>query len=231
MSHEGIQVDTQGNVYVGDELNGGAIFKFVPDHYGDLSSGTLYALNILDESAAPGVGTGTAEWVALIPGQNGVVTSPAVSARAAAAEAGVIGYKRPEDYEIIGQTLYFAATGTNNVYAVRLNSQPFVTEFVAAGINVGTSAAFGLQEPDNLTSDNAGNLYIVEDNNPADIWVATPDLDGDGRADSVVLFATLTASGSEGTGIYFAQTQPRALFVNVQHPSDGNDRTILITKD
>jgi uncharacterized protein len=231
MSHEGIQVDSQGNVYVGDELNGGAIFKFVPDHYGDLSSGTLYALNILDESAAPGVGTGTAEWVALIPGQNGVVTSPAVSARAAAAEAGVIGYNRPEDYEIIGQTLYFAATGTNNVYAVRLNSQPFVTEFVAAGINVGTSAAFGLQEPDNLTSDNAGNLYIVEDNNPADIWVATPDLDGDGRADSVVLFATLTASGSEGTGIYFAQTQPRALFVNVQHPSDGNDRTILITKD
>jgi secreted PhoX family phosphatase len=231
MSHEGIEVDSHGNVYVGDELNGGAIFKFVPDDYGDLSSGTLYALNILDESAAPGVGTGPAEWVALIPGQNGVVTNPAVSARAAAAEAGVTGYNRPEDNEIIGQTLFFTATGTNNIYAVKLNGPPFVTEFVAAGVNVPSATGFGLQDPDNLASDNAGNLYIVEDNNPADIWVATPDLNGDGRADSVLLFATLTTPGSEGTGIYFARTQPRALYVNVQHPSDGNDRTILITKD
>jgi len=231
MSHEGIHVDAQGNVYVGDELNGGAIFKFVPDNYGDLSSGTLYALNIADESAAPGVGTGTAEWVALIPGQNGVVTSPTVSARAAAAEASVTGYNRPEDNQIIGEKLYFTATGTNNVYAVSLDGDPFVTEFVAAGVNVGNTVAFGLQDPDNLTADSAGNLYIVEDNTPADIWVATPDLNGDGRADSVHLFATLTSPGSEGTGIYFARTQPRAMFINVQHPTDGNDRTILITKD
>jgi secreted PhoX family phosphatase len=231
MSHEGISVDAHGNVYVGDELNGGAIFKFEPDNYGDLSSGTLYALKVVDESAAPGVGTGAAEWVALIPGQNGVVTDPAVNARAAAAEAGATGYNRPEDYEIIGQTLYFAATGTDNVYAVSLIGDPFVTEFVAAGVNVGDTDAFGLQNPDNLASDNAGNLYIVEDNNPADIWVATPDLNRDGRADSVVLFATLTTPGSEGTGIYFARTQPRAMFVNVQHPADGNDMTIIITKD
>lgn len=231
MSHEGITVDAHGNVYVGDELNGGAIFKFVPDNYGDLSSGTLHALNVLDETAAPGVGTGTAEWVALIPGQNGVVTDPAVNARAAAAEAGVTGYSRPEDNEMIGQTLYFTATGTNNVYAVALNGAPFVTEFVAAGVNVGDTDAFGLQDPDNLATDSAGNLYIVEDNNPADIWVATPDLDKDGRADSVLLFATLTTPGSEGTGIYFAPSQPRAMFVNVQHPADGNDMTILITRD
>jgi sugar lactone lactonase YvrE len=231
MSHEGINVDAHGNVYVGDELNGGAIFKFVPDNYGDLSSGTLYALNVVDESAAPGNGTGTAEWVALIPGQNGVITSPAVSARAAASEAGVTGYNRPEDNEMIGQTLYFTATGTHNVYAVALVGAPFVTEFVAAGVNVGSAEAFGLQDPDNLVSDSAGNLYIVEDHNPADIWVATPDLNGDGRADSVVLFATLTSPGSEGTGIYFSPTRPRAMFVNVQHPADGNDRTVLITKD
>jgi secreted PhoX family phosphatase len=231
MSHEGISVDPQGNVYVGDEFNGGAIFRFVPDHYGDLSAGTLYALKIVDESAAPGVGTGTAEWVALVPGQNGVVTAPSMSARAAASEAGVTGYNRPEDYERIGQTLYFAATGTNNVYAVSLVGEPFVTEFVAAGVNVGSAAGFGLQDPDNLTSDNAGNLYIVEDNSPADIWVATPDLNRDGRADSVVLFATLTTPGSEGTGIYFSPTQPRAMFLNVQHPSNNNDTTILITKD
>jgi secreted PhoX family phosphatase len=232
MSHEGIAVDAHGNVYVGDELNGGSIYKFVPDQYGDLSSGTLYALNIVDEAAAPGNGTGKGEWVALVPGQNGVVTDPAVNARAAADEAGVTDYFRPEDAEIIGQTLYFATTTTDNVYAITLIGDPFVTEFVAAGVNVGDTNDFGLQNPDNLASDPAGNLYIVEDNSSrSDIWVATPDLNHDGRADSVHLFATLTTPGAEGTGIYFARTQPRALYVNVQHSADGNDMTMLITKD
>jgi secreted PhoX family phosphatase len=232
MSHEGIAVDAQGNVYVGDELNGGSIYKFEPDHYGDLSTGALYALNIVDESAAPGNGTGAGEWVALIPGQNGVVTDPAIDAGAAADEAGVTDYFRPEDAEIMGQTLYFATTTTDNVYAISLVGDPFVTEFVAAGVNVGDSANFGLQNPDNLASDNAGNLYIVEDNSSrSDIWVATPDLDKDGRADSVALFATLTTLGAEGTGIYFARTEPRAMFVNVQHAANRNDMTILITKD
>ena len=41
LSHEGIEVDTQGQVYVIDEVRNGSIYKFVPDRYGDLSSGQL----------------------------------------------------------------------------------------------------------------------------------------------------------------------------------------------
>lgn len=75
MSHEGLAVDAQGNVYVGDELNGGSIYKFVPTRRGDLSSGVLYAPNIVDEGKH---GTGLGQWVALIPGRKGVLTDPSI---------------------------------------------------------------------------------------------------------------------------------------------------------
>jgi hypothetical protein len=59
--------------------------------------------------------------------------------------------------------------------------------------------------------------------------VATPDLDGDGRADRVHLFASLADADAEGTGIYFGQ-DPHALYVNVQHSASGNDKTMIIFK-
>ncbi len=235
MSHEGIAAANDGSVYIGDELNGGSIYKFVPNHYGDLSEGTLYALNIVVPGAIDGTGSG--EWVALIPGENGVVTDPSVSARAAADEAGVTDYLRPEDAELIGPNLYFATTTDHRVLRIPVNSDtPEVTEFV--GVNVGNInresdvPSFGLRSPDNLASDMAGNLYIVEDNSSkSDIWAApTTDKDHDGVADEVVLFGTLTTPGAEGTGIYFPRTMPHTMLVNVQHADDGNDMTVAITK-
>lgn len=235
MSHEGIAVDGDGNVYVGDELNGGSIYKFVPDQYGDLSSGTLYALNIPGSSTvcsgSTGVGVtpmGAAEWLELD-------VAPGQSARDAADLAGASDFCRPEDAEIIGPNLYFATTTTRNVLQIPLNTAtPYVTEYFGINTNVNNESdveEYGLYSPDNLASDTAGNLYIVEDNSPADIWVAGKDLDGDGAADDVSLFATLTTPGAEGTGIYFARTMPGAMFVNVQHAADGNDMTVLLVKE
>jgi secreted PhoX family phosphatase len=108
-----------------------------------------------------------------------------------------------------------------------------VTEFV--GVNIGNindegdAPNYGLQSPDNLASDNSGNLYIVEDNSPSDIWLAGKDGNHDGVADSVALFATLTTTGAEGTGIYFPPGMPNVMLVNVQHAANGNDMTIMIT--
>jgi len=237
MSHEGIAVDAHGSVFVGDELNGGSIYKFVPYTRGDLSAGVLYGLNITDEGDDDIDGTGQGEWVALVPGLNGVLTDPAVSARAAADEAGLTDYLRPEDAEIIGPNLYFATTTDRRVLQIPINTDtPFVTEYFGVNIgNVGSesiNSGYGLNSPDNLASDNAGNLYVVEDNSSeSDVWVATPDRDGDGTADSVSLFLTLTTPGAEGTGIYFPRTMPKTMFINVQHANDGNDMTLMVTKD
>ncbi|MHB8760723.1 MAG: alkaline phosphatase PhoX, partial [Thiobacillus sp.] len=46
LAHEGIEADAEGNVYVIDEDRKGAIYKFVPTTYGDLSAGQLYALRV-----------------------------------------------------------------------------------------------------------------------------------------------------------------------------------------
>ncbi|WP_454062788.1 alkaline phosphatase PhoX [Candidatus Nitrospira salsa] len=244
MSHEGIAVTRDGSVYVVDEFDGGSIFKFVSGTYGDLSSGQLFALNVQSDditmcSETAGVGfipTGNAEWVPLTPGRGRVVTDPAYNARAAAREARVTQFCRPEDVEIIEDHLYVAMTTTHTVFQVSLSSeQPVVTEYVGINTNMNSEEsvpAYSLSNPDNLASDQAGNLYIVEDNaGENDIWMATPDMDGNGEADSVVLFATMTTRGAEASGIYFPPQGPTRMFVNVQHADDGNDMTLVITQD
>jgi len=73
LAHEGIEVGPDGAVYVVDEQRGltdstgcdstpcgGGVYRFVPDRRGDLSSGKLYVLRVLDNTDSEGVGQ--AEW-------------------------------------------------------------------------------------------------------------------------------------------------------------------------
>lgn len=233
LSHEGIQVDAEGNVYVIDEEHSGAIYKFVPENYGDLGSGQLYALKV-----DGGAKTGTATWVPLDMNQ------VPVDARVAAKAAGATPYCRPEDLERIGNMLYAALTcedvanpantsGHGAVLSVSLGDVPTVSYFVAHGVNVGKedrpAGVTGLRNPDNLASGPDGRLWIIEDNVPSDIWVAEPDRDGDGYSDGVRLFASLKDNQAEGTGLYFGKN-PGELFVNIQHSATKNDKTMVIMK-
>lgn len=237
LSHEGIEIDDEGNVYVIDEDKKGAIYKFVPDTYGDLSSGQLHALRVKN-----GAKTGEAEWVALDMNQ------VQVNARIAAQAVNATPFCRPEDLERIGNTLYAALTcedatnpantsGPGAILAVSLAPVPKVNYFVQPGVNVPfevkptstTAGVTGFKSPDNLAKGHDGKLWIVEDNDNSDIWVALPDEDGDGYSDGVYLFASLKDKPAEGTGIYFGK-DPHTLFVNVQHSGTGNDKTMVITR-
>ncbi len=245
LSHEGIETDAEGNVYVIDEDRNGSIYKFVPENYGDLSSGQLYALRVMN-----GAKTGAAEWVALD------MTQAQISARVAAQAEGVKAtkYCRPEDMERIASTLYVALTcedvdnaantsGKNAagynvgaVLAVELGEQPSAKYVVASGKNTPfenhATATTGFAKVDNLAHGPDGKLWMVEDNDYSDIWVYDPrseDANNDGYQDGVHLFASLKDKPAEGTGIYFGR-DPHTLYVNIQHSGTGNDKTMAITK-
>jgi hypothetical protein len=224
LAHEGIEAQSDGTVYVIDEFATGGIFKFVPDVRADLSSGQLYAIK-----AANADGTGAFEWVALDR------AAVQVDARAEAAAKGASRYERPEDLELIGNTLYAAITSTNRVVEIDL-AEMVVSNYVKAGVNAPVenlptdAGATGFARPDNLADGPDGSLWIVEDNDYSDIWVAERKGDNDGVADEVHLFASLKDVGAEGSGIYFG-ADPKTLFVNVQHPDKPlADGTWMITK-
>lgn len=230
-SHEGLRFDTQGNLYGISEstqgINGsGAIYKFVPDVKGDLSSGQLYALKVASASR-----TGPAVWVPLDR------QAVQVNSDAPAIVAGATGWGRPEDIEIATSTgknrgganvMYIPATSEDLVLKIALHGdKAFVTNYVKQGVNVN-----GLSDPDNVALDHQGNLYILEDNGPGDIWVARP---GQGNSDlpaEVVRFASLSDCSGEPTGNYFSR-DGRTMYVHVQHAGGplGNDLLVAITRD
>lgn len=258
LAHEGIDLDEDGNIYVVDEYRGrteadvlrgntcggnlpcgGGIYKFVPDVPGDLSSGNLYVLGI-PSSTDRRDNTGQGEWLGPID---------ALDARNSGTLAGGASYQRPEDLEIIGDTLYVALTeGPRDEYGkeyyegrvIALNLETMeVSNFVKAGVNVPVEIGkpgeeghqTGFDSVDNLAESPDGRLIMIEDNKPSDIWFATTRTNKFGASKEVELFASLTDPGAEGTGIYFSPTDPKTLYVNIQHSeADDGDGTWAITK-
>jgi sugar lactone lactonase YvrE len=257
VAHEGIDLDRDGNVYVVDEYRGrsqgcngivpcgGGIYRFVPDVAGDLSSGSLYALKV---NGADGIGQG--EWVGPID---------PLTARESGSAAGGQSYQRPEDLEVIGDTLYVAVTEgprdtktdangqlvyTSELYegrviAIDLKTMK-VTNFIKPGVNVPVEIGkpgeaghrSGFDSVDNLAEAPNGDLVVIEDNSPSDIWFASQVTDEFGASRYVSLFASLTDPGAEGTGIYFSPEDPNTLYVNVQHSAaDDGDGTWAISRE
>jgi hypothetical protein len=247
LAHEGIDFDNEGNVYVVDEHRGrsvgcdgvvpcgGGVYKFVPDNYGDLSSGSLYVLKVTGPD-----GTGQGEWAGPIDAAN---------ARTSGTEFGGQSYQRPEDIEIIDGVLYVAITEgprdetgkelyEGRVISIDLESMK-VRNFVKPDVNVPVEIGrpgdaghqTGFDSVDNLAEAPNGDLIMIEDNVPSDIWFASTRTNEYGASVDVDLFASLSDYGAEGTGIYFSPLDPNTLYVNVQHSqADDGDATWAITR-
>ena len=83
-------------------------------------------------------------------------------------------------------------------------------------------------DPDNLTIDDTGAIYVVEDEDPADIWKIF-DSDRDGVAESMGIWASLGIDGSEPTGLVPDPRSSKRFYVVVQHPNNDNDALWRIT--
>ncbi|MDT8281795.1 MAG: DUF839 domain-containing protein, partial [Gammaproteobacteria bacterium] len=247
MAHEGIDLDKEGNVYVVDEYRGqtsgcngtpcgGGVYKFVPDTYGDLSSGVLYALKVTGID-----GTGHGEWVGPIDPDN---------VRESGAAAGATSYQRPEDIEVIGNKLFVAVTEgpvaqglgkqvyDSRVLSVDLDTME-VANFVKPGLNVAVEIGSpgnedyetGFDNVDNLAEAPNGDLVMIEDNVPSDIWFASSKTNDFGASVEVKHFASLSDAGAEGTGIYFSPLDADTLYVNIQHSAaDDGDGTWALSR-
>ncbi len=250
VSHEGLAFDTAKNMYYIDELNGGSIYKFTSADPNN--TGTGYFSGGVNSVLRVGTGftanaTGASTWVpftdATGAGLAGAVTVtpagiPAVDGRATTDVAAFKGtdYQRPEDLEIetLGngdQLLYVATTTTNEVYSLNITTGVMSVFVNQTTLNLGTGLAVGsaFTSPDNLAIDSLGNIYIIEDQpgGVANIWFAN-DVDNNGIAESISNWATMLTAGAEPTGLYFDIFDPNLAYVNVQHPTSGNDRLIEI---
>jgi secreted PhoX family phosphatase len=250
VSHEGIQWDSAGNMYFIDERNDSAIFRYTSRTPGlptffeagqtsvlrvgaggnEEASGPATWIPITDLDGNPLAGTLSitdANSVTSVDGRN-TADLPALM---------TTDFDRPEDMQIQirgdgDELLYFTTTTNNKVFAVNLTDS-VVTEFVnRATVDAASGAAVdsAFTSPDNLALDAAGNLYVIEDQpgGSADIWFAT-DADFDGVAESIGRWATMSTLGAEPTGLYFDPFNANRAWVNVQHPTSGDDRTVEIT--
>jgi uncharacterized protein len=192
--------------------------------------------------------TGAYSWVALTnatgsPLSNAIVKTDAngLSILDGRATPNVIGlhgtnFDRPEDLEIEtlangDQILYVATTTNHKVFALDLANNEIDLFASRDTVNAATGLAVGslLSNPDNLAIDNLGNMYIIEDQGSgrANIWKAT-DVDNDGVAESIDVWATLKTNGAEPTGLFYNDFNGK-FYVNVQHPNSGNDVLVEIS--
>ena len=252
VSHEGLAFDSGRNLYFVDELNGGSIYKYTSANPNAttgnafFAAGQSFVMRVGDGSVFGA--TGAATWIPLTTASGtpifGTMTIPGgnLDGRATTQLAPFkgTGFNRPEDLEIKTlasgkQQLYFTATDTHNVFSISLDDavNSTVKTFVdRSTIDQATGLAVGatFTNPDNLAIDSNGNIYIVEDQpgGVADIWFAF-DADGDGVAESIGQWASMTTVGAEPTGLYFDKFNPDLAYVNVQHADSDVDRIIQIS--
>lgn len=223
MNHENVVVNNAGTIaYYGEDGGTNLVYKYVMDTPNNLTSGNLYVLH-LDQPLSGGNPTGTtATWVQ-VPNK---IQADQNNTQALALSLGGTAFNGVEDIEIspIDGKVYFAAKGLSKVYRLQDNGMTASQVEVFVGGST-TQYSFNTAEGiktetwgsgnDNLTFDELGNLWVLQDGGKNYIWVVAPDHTA--ANPKVRLFASMPA-GSEPTGLTFTPDHKFGFF-SIQHPN------------
>jgi hypothetical protein len=182
---------------------------------------------------------GVASWVPMTDAVGNALTVAdpfvfvtATGGRDAADELFATPYGRPEDLEVGvlangNECVYVALTSEHVVLSIELtgSTSAVVRRFVdRTTTNLATGSAIGteLAAPDNLAQDAFGYIYVVEDQEPGDLFKVI-DADRDGVAESMGRFASLDVAGAEPSGLIFDPNDPYRCYLTVMNPASGND--------
>ncbi len=224
ISHENALVlDDSITLYTGEDGGSSAVFKFVADNKTDLSAGKLYALKLDAPLSGNEPTSSTAKWIE-IPN---TTQADRNNSRALAVSLGATNFNGVEDIEVspVDGMIYFAAKGKSRVYRFKDNGSSVsnFSTFVGGMSYILNTDKGVFTEPwgsgnDNLTFDDQGNLWVLQDGGNNYIWLVRPDHSQD--KPMVELFASFPI-GSEPTGLTFTPDYKFG-FVSVQHPSGNN---------
>lgn len=223
MNHENVVVNNAGTTaYYGEDGGTHMVYKYVMDTPNNLASGNLYVLK-LDQGLSGGnpVAT-TGQWIQ-IPNK---LQADQNNTAALALSLGGTSFNGVEDVEIspLDGKIYFTAKGLDKVYRMTDNGMTLsnVETFVGgASTTYSFNTAQGVKTEawgdgnDNLTFDELGNLWVLQDGGKNYIWVIGSDHTQ--ANPNVRLFASMPA-GSEPTGLTFTPDKKFGFF-SIQHPN------------
>src|SRR5690606_30271273 len=169
MNHENVVVSADGSTaYYGEDGGTDCVYKFVADTPGDLTSGSVYVLKMDLPLSGNDPSSSTATWVE-------VPNATQADRNNISAVAGALGgtnFNGVEDCEIgtIDGKVYFTSKGKDRVYRFKDNGST-VSEFetFVGGKSYDVTTDQGVfTEPwrdgnDNLTFDDKGNLWVLQD--------------------------------------------------------------------
>ncbi len=187
-NHEAVAVDpVNQQLYLTEDEADGALYRFTPMAYPDLSAGTLEAARVV------GGITGPVQW--------DKVPDPLATTTVTRAQTGSTAFIGGEGIVYFQGKVFFTTKGDNRVWELDLVSQQ--VRVIYDDDNFITPLLTGV---DNITVSADGSLYVAEDGGDLQIVVIAPD-------GSLFPFVQLEGhDASEITGVSFSPDQSRFYF-------------------
>lgn len=225
--HEAVAVDPIGRrLYMTEDEEDGAFYRFTPTNYPDLSAGDLEVAKV---SGGPDGGSVTWEKVPNPAAVPSPVPGPVPIANPTRRQvAGTTPFDGGEGIWFDSGVVYFSTKGDNKIRSYDTGAQTLAVLYDRAALS--DAPLSGL---DNLTVSSSGDLYVCEDGGDFDIGIITPDRE-------VARFLKLTGPDTTGApgfpselaGVIFDPSGTRMYFSSQRGRGAGdlpNGRTYEVT--